>query len=153
VTVYSHLQVGKIRSSSRNAYPSEAAYVQQIREQLRDFEQIINKVLKQLVDEAAPIMLDALQPTKEKAEYYCPKKTGALVESSYLEITSFRGNPRVELGFAKGGEPPYAVYVHEMVEYHHAPPTRSKFLQAAVYEDLDNIFNRIAESYKSFMES
>jgi hypothetical protein len=149
--IYSHINVGKIRSSSKTAYPSEAGYVQQIREQMRELELILNKAFNQIEEAAAPIIMDALQPTKELAEYYCPKKTGDLVNSSYLEVTSFRGRPRVELGFAKGGSPSYGVYVHEMVEYHHSPPTRSKFLQSAVYEDLDNVMNRIQTAYKGFM--
>ena len=152
MAIHSHINVGKIRSSSKAAYPSEPGYVQQIREQLRELELIINQAISQIEEAAAPIIMDALQPTKELAEYYCPKDTGALVASSYLEVTSFRGSPRVELGFAKGGSPFYGVYVHEMVEYHHEFPTRSKFLQAAVYEDLNNVMDRVAESYKEFMK-
>lgn len=129
-------------------YPSERGYVQQIRAQMKEVQAIVEDVMNQLEDITPEILIAALTPTKELAEYYCPKDTGALVESSYLEVTDTGKKPRVELGFAKGGEPFYAVYVHEITEYYHAPPTRSKWLQAAVMEDMNNIMYRVASGYE-----
>ena len=143
MTLNIHLNVGKLRGTAK--YP--------IRAQLNDLQKIMSSIFDQVENAAPEIMLDALIPTRDLAAYYCPKKTGALVESEYLEVTSFRGSPRVELGFAKGGEPPYGIYVHEMVDYQHAFPTRSKFLQAAVMEDMDGIISRVTGNFKDFMFS
>jgi len=127
-------------------FPSESGYVQQIRDQCREVEKIVADLINSVEGAMPDVILNALIPTKTLAEYYCPKKTGALVASSYLAVTDRGAKTRVELGFAKGGEPSYGVYVHEMVEFHHQPPTRSKFLQAAVNEDQENIRSRIVQA-------
>lgn len=146
-----NINIGKIRSVSP-MYPSEPGYIAQMQAQSRAMTDTLLEILTGFVDISPDIMLDALQPTYELAAKYTPKDTLALVNSEYLEVTSFRGKPRVELGFARGGEPFYAMYVHEIVEYHHEAPTRSKFLQAAMMEDLDGIYERLGEGYKAFME-
>jgi hypothetical protein len=47
---------------------------------------------------------------------------------------------------------PYAVYVHEILEYHHIPPTKAKFLEDVVNrrekEWLGNIMERVGDFYK-----
>lgn len=108
-------------------------------------------ILDQFEDASDEIMLNALQPTKDLADYYCPMDTGALRGSGYLEVVSFRGKPRVEIGYGKGGKPEYASFVHEDTTQFHKAPTRSKWLQAAIMEDLPNIQSRLEEGYRQFM--
>ena len=93
----------------------------------------------------------ALLPTFAKSQIYCPKKTGDLVSSGYLEVKNrfasifSRGvEPFVEMGYGKNGQPPYALIVHEMMEYYHKPPTRAKWLEAAMKEDFPRLLPRIA---------
>lgn len=144
------LQIGKIRSRGTK-YPWEPGYVQAINEQCKDLMALIKQVVKQFEDVTPEICKEALEPTLELAKYYCPKDTGALVESAYLEVRGFRGQPRVEIGFARGGNPYYAVVVHENLEMHHEHPTQAKFLERAVHEDLPNIEERITYAYQEFM--
>jgi len=99
-------------------------------------------------EETAPIVVDALKPTFEKSQKYCPKDTGDLVSSGYLESRKFRGNVVAEIGYARGNKPSYAIYVHEMLEYRHKAPTRAKFLEAAIDEDLSDIQGRILKNLK-----
>lgn len=112
-------------------------------------------ILDQVYDASEEIMLEALEPTFEKSQMYCPVETGKLKNSGYLEVNAFRGNPRVEIGYGFGGSPknkmgkPYTAYVHEMLELKHEPPTRAKWLQAAVMEDLDLIMERLSIGYKT----
>lgn len=141
------INVGKLSSRSPT-YPSEAGYISSIRDQFKDLERLLGAIADQVEEMTPQIMLTALQPTFEKACVYCPKLTGDLVNSGYLEITGTGARARVEMGFAKGGTPAYGVYVHEMTEYHHAAPTRSKFLQAAMMEDLNEIFSRLSIEYQ-----
>ena len=108
-------------------------------------------IFDQFEQASEDLMLEALEPTFELSKKYCPKDTGALVASGYLEKVGFRGKPRVELGYGRGGTPDYAAYVHEMVDIPHQSPTRSKWLQAAVMEDLDNIYLRLGAGYLAFM--
>lgn len=145
------INIGKRSTRGAGLWPSEPGYVAAMREQSKEMTDALLEVLT-IFEEATPdIMVEALQPTRRLAEYYTPKDTRALVESSYLEVTSFRGKPRVELGFARGGNPPYAMYVHEILDYKHASPTGAKFLERALKEDMTGIYQRLAEGYKDLM--
>lgn len=101
------------------------------------------------VEEAVPtVLLMALEPTFELSLEYCPKDTGAMAASGYLEATDFRGKPRVEMGYGRGGEPEYTAKVHENMEYKHKAPTRAKWLQIALQEDGPNVQRRIVAALK-----
>ena len=92
----------------------------------------------------------ALLPTFEKSQIYCPKETGALVDSGYIEVTGRLGHalggaePSVEIGYGRNGNPPYALIVHEVLSHYHKPPTRAKWLERALQEDQHKILPRIA---------
>jgi hypothetical protein len=144
------LNVGKIRSTGTK-YPWEPGYVASIKGQMKSLEDIIKALVTQVGDATPEIVMKALEPTFEKAKKYCPKDTHALADSAYLENVGFRGQPRVEMGFARGGIPYYGVIVHENLEFHHQAPTQAKFLERAVNEDIPDIAIRIADGYKDFM--
>jgi hypothetical protein len=97
---------------------------------------------------APEAMVEALRPTLNLSKVYAPKDTHRMVNSGYVEIVRRRGNPRVEIGYNRHGEAPYTIFVHEM-PMAHAPPTQSKFLQRAMYEDQQNIMTRAALGIKS----
>ncbi len=95
------------------------------------------------VDGLVPdVLVDVMEPTFGKALEYCPEDSGKLKESGYLEKESRRGNHVVAIGFGKGGQPDYAIYVHEL-PYAHEAPTRWKFLQSALDEDYFTMLNSI----------
>jgi hypothetical protein len=146
-----NLNVGKARLSRNPAWPWEANYMQSFRDQAKALQDTLKNILQQFSDASPELVIDALQPTFEKAKMYCPKDTGRLVASAYLESVGFRGQPRVEMGFARGGNPYYAVVVHENLEMRHEPPTQAKFLEQAVNEDLPEIEKRIVANYTKFM--
>lgn len=102
-----------------------------------------------LTGQSGEVLREALQPTLVKAKKYCPVLTGELRESGYLEVrrTGPLGSYQAEIGFAKGGKPSYAIYVHE-VPYNHRSPTRWKFLQAALEEDATAIRARLTTGFK-----
>jgi hypothetical protein len=145
------LRIGKIRSS-RPVYPSEPGFIQSVNAQLKDLQFAIQSIADQMGEVSPFIAQEAWAPTFAKARAWCPRKTGALVGSGYLEITSFsKSSPHVEMGFGRGGDPPYTVYVHEQVNHYHAPPTRAKWLQAAVLEDIGVLWSRLQAGYRAFM--
>lgn len=148
------MSVGKKRlpHNYNPGYPSEAGYVANMAKQSRALTDLLLEILDAFEEATPEIMVEALTPTKALAEYYTPKDTHALVQSSYLEITSFKGKPRVELGFAKAGKPHYGAYVHERMDVAHAAPTSAKFLERALKEDLTGIRDRLAQGYKRLME-
>jgi hypothetical protein len=143
------LDVGKIRSKGTK-FPWEPGFIQSVREQLDDLQRIMKSVVAQFEGATPEICLEALRPTFEKSKVYCPVDTGALIESGYLEIVGFRGQPRVEMGYGRGGNPYYAVIVHENLEMEHRAPTRAKWLATAVEEDLDEIKIRIEQGMREF---
>lgn len=108
-------------------------------------------IFDQFIDASEDIMIAALEPTFTKAKVYVPKDTLALLESAYLVKNGSPRKPRVEMGFARGGKPYYAMYVHEILTYKHAAPTRAKFLESAVKEDLSAIYKRLGGEYSAFM--
>lgn len=140
-----------LASVSKPQYATEASYVSQVKQQMKVLQSDLEYILAQFEDATLDITIEALQPTLDKAKSYTPFRTGDLRNSGFLESVGFRGTPRVELGFARGGVPRYAVLVHEMVEVPHQLPTRSKFLEAAVNEDLGNIVGRLQAGYQRFM--
>lgn len=108
---------------------------------------VYDAFVEHMEDVTPEILKEAMLPTLRKAEVYAPKDTGKLVASSYLEVESRRGQHVVAIGFGKGGQPGYAVYVHEM-PYKHDAPTRSKFLQAALDEDYNAFTSRVPQLLK-----
>lgn len=132
-------------------YASEVDYVSQVNAQMQALKDDLQYIMDQFEQVTPEITLEALRPTFDKSQVYCPHKTGALRDSGYLEDVGFRGQPRIEMGYAKGGVPRYAVLVHEQVEVPHEPPTRSKFLEAAINEDYGVIIDRIHDAYQRFM--
>lgn len=97
--------------------------------------------------EAVDAMVDAIEPVMDQALVYAPIQSGELRASAYIEKTQIRGRPTVAFGFGQGGRPDYAIFVHEM-PYEHIAPTRSKFLSAAVEEDISGIQRRFAEGMR-----
>ena len=106
------------------------------------------KLVDALQDVTPEIIYDALEPTFEKSQEYCPVDTGRLKDSGYIRITQFRGTPTVEIGYGIGGEPPYTVNVHENLNWRHKYPTRAKWLEVALTEDDEAIQQRIISAYQ-----
>lgn len=147
------LQVGKLSNRGKEFFAGEAEAASVMRDQFAELTKIIKSIGDQLDGEiTAEIMREALIPTFEKSQIYCPVKTGDLRDSGYLEIVQFRGSPRVEMGYGAGGKPPYAILVHEASEMYHKPPTRSHWLLAAMLEDTDLMEQRLKASYKALFD-
>lgn len=103
------------------------------------------------VDEATPQdMMWAMEPTLLKSREYCPKDTNELANSAYLAMEQYRGNPRAEMGYARNGQPDYAIIVHE-VPATHAEGTFDKFLERALNEDYYSIQQRLVDGVRARM--
>lgn len=135
---------------SKPIWASEPDFVTQMNAQLKALIEDLGYIFDQFEDVTPDITVEAMRPTFEKSQRYTPKDTMALVNSGYLEVVTKRGSPLVEMGYAKGGVPRYAPYVHEMTELKHDAPTRSKFLEAAINEDMFDIIDRVADGYSRF---
>lgn len=101
------------------------------------------------LDVTPDAMVEALEPTMDLSDAYAPKDTHRMVNSRYNKVRKNRsGVLRAEVGYNKNGEAPYTVFVHEMPQFYHTPPTRYKFLQSALDETTPEIVGRLAASIK-----
>jgi hypothetical protein len=148
--MFARLKMGKTNVKVP-AYASESTYVRMANEAMKKIKADLEYIINETENVTPEIMLEALKPTFEKSKEYCPVDTGDLRGSGYLEITSFRGQPTVEMGYGKGGHPHYTAYVHENLEMRHEPPTQAKWLERAVNEDIGNIIDRVAEGYQQVL--
>lgn len=138
-----------VQRISGSLNPSQASYTRNIRSQMQSIEKEIDRFIQTVKDVTPEVLMDALDPTFKKALSYTPVLTGDLRASGYLLTRVRMGKIEGEIGFGKGGFPHYAVYVHERTDLMHKAPTRSKFLQAAVMEDMRKFPSRLRAAYRA----
>jgi len=103
--------------------------------------------IKHLQGVTPEAIYDALEPVFDKSQEYVPKATGLLAESAEMNINQL-DNGRIEGEITYGSTSAwYAALVHELVYVNHEPPTRSKYLQAALEEEMDNFLTSILLHY------
>ncbi len=130
--------------------------------QLKVLMEEINLWTKHIKEEAHKVAHNALVPTFQKSQRYCPvsldgsrpydspgtlKRSGRLVikEKGSVGATS---RSEVSISYGGNGIPFYAVFVHE-IPRRHTPPTRYKFLEAALKEDMSDIKARMFDGVKT----
>ena len=129
--------------------PSSASYTRAIRSQMVSIEKGFTRLLD-TVKATTPAAVEAmLRPVFDRSQILVPVKTGVLKASGYLEIRTGLGDRVVgEVGYGKGNNPPYAPFVHENLDAHHAVPTQAKFLEQAVNEELAGALDQAADVYR-----
>lgn len=100
------------------------------------------------LDITPEVMVEALEPTMQLSDHYAPKDTHTMVNSRYNEVRKRGDGLRAEVGYNKNGQAPYTIFVHEMPQFYHEPPTQYKFLQRALDEDMPEIVGRVAAGIK-----
>lgn len=117
----------------------------------KDFVRELNRFVSHLGNQGGRIAYEALRPTFQISQLYVPVETGALKKSGNLSMVERFGITVAEITYAKNGRPFYANFVHEISEYSHIAPTRAKFLEAAVRQDMENIKERVIKGAKMAM--
>lgn len=148
--------VGYNRLPSRTREGSQASFGKSYQQQsrasmaaiIKEYENFI-KALEDVTPEAVDKML---RPTLEKAKMYTPVRTGALRDSGRLEIRKTSDGARGEIKFGGGPTLYYAPLVHEATWLYHKPPTRAKFLQSALEEDVGEFMARGVAAYLDVVE-
>lgn len=77
-----------------------------------------------------------------RSQYYCPVDTENLRSSPIIRDYGYSGEVRV---LAVVYPVWYAPYVHEVITYAHAPPTRAKFLEIAAREVREQGLSYVAD--------
>ena len=112
---------------------SSPAFIQSSADAKKAFDAVgkrLEKVIKAIRVESEPALLAIAKEIERRALPLTPIDTGALRESSFTDSRTTSEGAEAVVGFGKGGEPPYAVFVHE-IQANHESPTQWKFLQAA----------------------
>ena len=137
---------GNVKQGSHASYRRNAML-----EGRAGMEEIINqysKFIKGLEDITPEVLESAMQPIFDKSQEYVPKATLALMKSGRLTVTK-GPNPRAEITYGDAIAW-YAALVHEQVWLNHAPPTRAKYLQAAMEEEFDSLLVSLTVDYSGF---
>jgi len=102
----------------------------------KDLAKLIRTYAREYPDEVGHAVYLALERTRTKAVDQTPFLTGNLRDSLHVtepEITP--GRIKVIIG-AGGPGAPYAAAVHERTDVYHKPPTKAKYLEDPLKEDL-----------------
>ncbi len=74
----------------------------------------------------------------ERSQFEVPVDTGALRSSGYITQPFVAGN-QIAISIVYGqAAAPYALWVHEMMESYHEPPTKAKFLEDPLTNSLED---------------
>lgn len=124
--------------------------------QIRKLEKSLTRVLRVTAAATSDATEEEFRKIFDKSQTYVPVETGELKRSGFFEVTPAKvgsdlkqvKDGTIRIGYALHGEPDYAVHVHENLEAYHEPPTRAKFLDAAIQEELPGIQQRLASKVK-----
>lgn len=127
---------------------THADFTRSVRSSMQNIVKEYVRWIQHMEGNTAEVLQEALDPTMQLSKELVPVDTGDLKESAFLEVSNFRGNPRVDMGYGKGGHPDYAVMVHENPDMYHKAPTQYKFLQKPLEEDFENVKQRVVDGLK-----
>lgn len=118
---------------------------------------------KHITHDCYKVLYNAMLPTFNLSQVYCPvspngsrpygesgtlKRSGRLVVKHKAGTIGGPNSPaEVQITYGGNGVPFYAVYVHEIPRRHEAP-TRYKFLESAIKEDMSNIQQRLVDGMR-----
>ena len=136
--------VGSQRLTAKSM-PWEASYTRDIRASMQKIIRNHGIAIKAIKVESLPALRFAVQPIFRKSQMLVPVKTGRLKRSGFITARNTALGPQAVVGYARAGNPSYAVLQHENLEFRHAGNTQAKFLEVAVQEHIGSIPRRYAQ--------
>ncbi len=127
--------------------PWQSGYTRAIRNQMKSVEESYTRLIEVLQADTPKAIKQMLRPVYNRSQELVPVDTGALKSSGYLEVVKRRGQYAGEVGYGRGGNPPYAVLVHEDLDVPHVPPTQAKFLEQAADEHINDMLDQAGHVY------
>ena len=127
---------------------SVAGATRSIRSQLVNINRNLQKVIDGFDKVTEEAVFVALHPIFAESQKLVPVDKGRLKASGFLVVEKTIKGVQAEIGYARGGNPHYAVLVHEMVDIAHDDPTQAKFLQQPLEAQMHRIAPRIAAAMK-----
>ena len=145
----SGFSVGSGRIAPGTKYAGGAT--RNVRAQMKQLNQELTRIINS-IDGVTPAAIEyGLQPIFDKSQLYVPVDTGDLQLSGFLRAEKTSSGARGIIGYAAKGKPFYAAIVHERLDVQHKSPTRAKYLQEAVQEELHQVRPRIIEYLQSML--
>lgn len=145
-----HFPVGRQRLSA-STDPSEAGYTRAIRAQMDMLVRNTKATIAAIENISPDALIHALQPIYDDSQELVPVDTGELKASGFIEARLGSRGAEGVVGYARGGQPQYAVWVHENMVWFHKPPTQAKFLEEAVKRHVDDVPERYAEYVRTML--
>lgn len=137
-----------LRRISAGTPRSAAAATRDMRKQFQQVMTNLDNVLKAVKGLTPNALLAGLKPIFDASQELVPVDTSRLKNSGFLETGTFRGNPVVVIGYGKGNDPDYTIFVHENLNASHKAPTQAKFLQQPFQEQFNTILPRVQRFLK-----
>lgn len=110
----------------------------------------INRIINSAKVGSETVIQLALAPIFERSLELCPEDTGELRNSA--ELTTVRTGDKVRGEISYGNAFAwYAAIVHEVMWFHHDPPTQAKYLQQAMEEGVDDLPQRLQALYRELL--
>lgn len=135
---------GRVKTGS-NAFYRRGA-LKSARASMQDVVQNYAKLVRHLKGITPDALRNALDPVFLKSQIYVPVSTGTLKETGQIRVEgvgdTLEGS--ITYGDARAW---YAAIVHEYVWLNHESPTRAKYLQAAMEEELDSFMVSLTVDY------
>lgn len=141
--------VGKKMTSRAYAMSTDSNFAANIKAAMDAITENYKGLVSHVQEGLGDVIVEALQPSMDESQELVPFRTGALHDSAYGPEVVARGRGiAVEMGYARGGFPTYAVAVHENIDVFHQPPTQSKFLQSPLEANAEQIQSDIVNGLK-----
>ncbi len=141
------ISVGRQRFSS-SMTPAHAGYAASINRQMKNIKANLMQVINKIENASPESLKYAMQPIFRESQRLVPKDTHELERSGFLKVEKTSTGAAAAIGYAKGGDPHYAVYVHERTDLAHAAPTQAKWLEEAVNRKLHLLLPRYVRDVK-----
>jgi hypothetical protein len=139
---------GRVSEGSKAFYKKQA--IGTARASMQNVTRQYEKFVRHLQGVTPDIVRNALEPVFDKSQVYVPVDKGYLKESGQLNVETEGGQVigTITYGDARAW---YAALVHEYVWLNHEPPTRAKYLQSAMEEELDQFMVSVTLDYSLAM--
>lgn len=108
-----------------------------------------------------PTMKEQMEQAFTLSQLYVPVDTGTLKASGKVEGPTAKSRYSLDgaITYGEGGlinpksgedVESYAIYVHERTELSHAPPTRAKFVSAAIEETMGDLHRELRDALEAY---
>lgn len=121
-----------------------ASATARVGQQMESIRKNLLSVIRKIENATVPALIHGMQPIFDESQVLVPVKTGELKRSGFLVAERRGGGVSAAIGYAKKGNPMYAIIQHERLDFSHTAPTQAKYLEEAVNRHLDKIQPRVA---------